>query len=134
VSTATSGSSASKRRKWILIAVAALVLVPILGFWAWSGITLSYSYSSGERAGFLQKLSRKGWLCKTWEGELALQNVPGTQAEIWAFTVRDEAVAKKIQELEGQKVAVTYEQHKGVPTSCFGETEYFATDAVKVAK
>src|SRR3954469_14181942 len=132
VSSATSTSS--KRRKWILIAVAVLVLLPVLGFWAWAGATLNYSYSSGERAGFLQKLSRKGWLCKTWEGELALQNVPGTQAEIFAFSVRDDAVAKRLQEFEGQKIAITYEQHKGVPSSCFGETEYFVTDAVKVAR
>ena len=122
----------SRRRKWIILGVAALVLLPILVFAAWSGATLSYSYSSGERAGYMQKLSHKGWLCKTWEGELAMQNLPGTPPEIFAFSVRDDAVAKRIQDLEGQKVALVYEQHKGVPTACFGETEYFITDVKKV--
>ena len=129
-----SANPTSKRRKWIAIAVAVLVLLPILGFWAWSSATLAYSYSSGERAGFMQKLSRKGWLCKTWEGELSLQNLPGSSPEVFAFTVRDDAVAKRIQALEGQKVSVTYDQHKGVPTSCFGETEYFVTDIRKVER
>jgi hypothetical protein len=124
--------SPSRRRKWILIGLAALVLLPVLVFAAWSGATLTYSYSNGERAGYMQKLSHKGWLCKTWEGELAMQNLPGTPPEIFSFSVRDDAVAKRVQELEGQKVALTYEQHKGVPSTCFGETEYFVTNVTKV--
>ena len=120
------------RRRWKLVALLAIILVPILGFAIWSEATLTFSYSKGERAGFLQKLSDKGWVCKTWEGELAMQNLPGVAPEIFHFSVRDNAVAKQIQELEGQKVAVTYEQHKGVPTTCFGESEYFVTAVTKV--
>jgi hypothetical protein len=80
----------------------------------------------------MQKLSDKGWICKTWEGELAMQNLPGTAPEIFHFSVRDGAVAKQVQDLEGLKVALIYEQHKGVPSSCFGETEYFVTGVKKV--
>jgi hypothetical protein len=120
------------RRRWKLVALLAIVLVPILGFAAWSATTLGFSYSKGERAGYLQKLADKGWVCKTWEGELAMQNLPGTAPEIFNFSVRDNGVAKQLQELEGQKVALVYEQHKGVPTSCFGESEYFVTAVTKV--
>jgi hypothetical protein len=134
----TAGASVSKpflRRKWVILSLLALVLLPIVGFGIWTGATLGFSYSKGERAGYLQKLSDKGWVCKTWEGELALQNLPGAVApEIFHFTVRDAAVVKQIQELEGQKVALIYEQHKGVPSTCFGESEYFVTGVARVNK
>jgi hypothetical protein len=87
--------------------------------------TLSWAYSEGERAGYLQKLSKKGWLCKTWEGEILLSSMPGAIPERFAFSVRDDAVVKKMQSAMGKRVQLTYSQHKGVPTSCFGETEYF---------
>lgn len=89
---------------------------------------LSWSYSTGERAGFLQKVSNKGWVCKTWEGELSLVAVPGAAPEKFLFTVRDEAVAKKVNEAAGKRVTLNYEQHKGLPSSCFGDTEYFVVD------
>jgi hypothetical protein len=97
-------------------------------FFAWTWVTLHWSYSSGERAGFMQKFSNKGWLCKTWEGELSLVALPGAAPEKFIFTVRDDAVATRINQLIGQRVALTYAQHKGVPSSCFGETDYFVTD------
>ena len=103
-----------------------LVLLPC-GFLAWVWITLHFSYSEGERAGYVQKISRKGWICKTWEGELAMSTFPGTAPQIFTFSVRDEATAKKIMSSAGQRVALSYEQHKGVPGSCFAETEYFIT-------
>jgi len=86
------------------------------------------SYSQGERAGYVQKFSKKGWICKTWEGELAMVSIPGTMPEKFYFTVRGDAVAARINVTLGQRVALTYAQHKGVPTSCFGETEYFVQD------
>jgi hypothetical protein len=119
------------RRHWGKLALAALVLVPAVVFAAWSAIALTYTYSEGQRVGYNQKLSRKGWICKTWEGELALSNVPGQAPELFRYSVRDAAVAQRIQGLEGARVALTYEQHKGLPTSCFGETEYFATGVTR---
>jgi len=114
--------------KQVFLKIAVVViLTAMLGFAGWTWFSLTYNYSDGERAGYVQKLSRKGWLCKTWEGELALVNLPGAMPEIFRFTVRDETVAKRIQESVGKRVALTYEQHVGVPTSCFGETEYFIT-------
>jgi hypothetical protein len=120
------------RRKGILLALAAVVVLPPLGFALWTAVTLGFAYSKGERAGYMQKLSDKGWICKTWEGELAMQNLPGTSPEIFHFSVRDGAVAKQVQDLEGLKVALIYEQHKGVPSSCFGETEFFVTGVKKI--
>jgi hypothetical protein len=82
-------------------------------------------YSEGDRAGYVQKFSKKGWLCKTWEGELAMASMPGAMPEIFAFTVRDDSVAAEINRHMGDRVTVTYEEHRGVPTTCFGETPYF---------
>ena len=130
--TAATSPRTRSRRKWIFIAVATVTLLPVIVFAIWAGATLGFSYSSGERAGYIQKMSHKGWLCKTYEGELAMQNMPGSAPEIFAFSVRDKAVVAEIDKLSGQKVSLIYEQHKGVPTQCFGETEYYVTGVRKV--
>ena len=114
-------------RRWIMIAVLLLVVLPIAGFAAWAWVTLKFAYSSGERAGYVQKISNKGWICKTWEGELAMSAQPGAAPQIFPFSVRDEAVAKQLLKAAGLKVTISYEQHRGVPTNCFGETEYYVT-------
>ena len=110
-------------------ALVLLLLLLLVGgvFALYTWITLSYSYAKGERAGYVQKFSRKGWVCKTWEGELAMVNLPGAMPQIFAFTVRDDAVAERVNRTLGQHVSLRYEQHVGVPTSCFGETRYFVT-------
>ncbi len=113
--------------------IAAAIVAPLLLFVLYTWSALSWSYSSGERAGYVQKFSRKGWLCKTWEGELAMVAVPGSMPEKFYFTVRNDSVAGLINQSLGKRVALHYEQHKGVPTSCFGETEYFVND-VKVVE
>lgn len=115
-----------KRATAILLSALAAIIV-LFALYTW--FTLSWSYSEGERAGYLQKFSKKGWLCKTWEGEILLSSMPGAIPERFAFTVRDDAVVKQLQNAMGQRVQITYEQHVGVPTSCFGETGYFATRA-----
>jgi hypothetical protein len=102
--------------------------VVLLGAVAWVWLTLNWSYSTGERAGYIQKMSRKGWLCKTWEGEVAMVTMPGAIPDRCEFSVREEEVATKINALAGQRVVLSYEQHKFIPTNCFGETEYFVTD------
>ena len=119
-------------RRWGLLALATIVLIPGLLFALWSFITLSMSYSTGDRAGYVQKFSKKGWICKTWEGELAMSTVPGSMPQIFTFSVRDDRVAQQIQEImrtQDGRVSLTYEEKKGVPTSCFGETDYFVTEA-----
>jgi len=120
------------RRRAILV-LAGLVIVPIVLVVLYTMLALRFAYSTGERAGYVQKFSRKGWVCKTWEGELAMVNLPGAMPEIFAFTVRDEAIATRLNATMGQRVALTYEQHRGVPTACFGETEYFVTDVKPLA-
>ena len=114
----------SKILRFLLIFVIAVLLLS--GGWVW--LTLNWSYSQGERAGYVQKLSKKGWLCKTWEGEIAMVTMPGAIPEKFDFTVRDEAVAQRINRLAGQRVVLNYEQHRFIPSSCFGETEYFVDD------
>ena len=113
--------------KWFTL----LVVLPLLGLAGYTWLVLTWSFSSGERAGYVQKLSKKGWLCKTWEGEMALVSMPGTVAEKFPFTVRSDAIARQINDSIGARVALTYEQHIGVPTNCFGETGYYVS-AVKV--
>jgi hypothetical protein len=107
--------------------VVALVVLALLatGYFA---AALHWSYSTGERAGWIQKLSNKGWLCKTWEGELALVSLPGSATvEKFAFTVRDDAVAAELGKVMGKRVTLHYEEKVGLPTTCFGETRHFVT-------
>jgi len=113
-------------RKHKLI-IAGVLMLPVLGFALYTWSALVWSYSSGERPGYVQKFSRKGWICKTWEGELAMANLPGTMPQIFSFTVRDAAVANQLNMDMGKRVILHYEQHVGLPTSCFGDTEYFVT-------
>ena len=114
-----------RRRHWGKLLIATIVLIPVVGITLWTAIALGYSYSSGERVGYLNKFSRKGWLCKTYEGEISMVNLPGQLAGTFQFTVRDDSIAALITKAQGQRVAVSYTQHKGLPTSCFGETDYF---------
>jgi hypothetical protein len=102
-----------------------LVVVGLLGLAGWTALALWWSYSEGERVGVLQKFSRKGWLCKTNEGELALYVVAGVAPQIWDFSVRDPAVARDLNAALGERVRLHYTEHRGLPTSCFGETAYF---------
>ena len=111
---------------WIARLVAALLVLALLVtayFWA----ALSWSYSSGERAGWVQKFSKKGWVCKTWEGELALVSLPGSSVEKFYFTVHDDAVARQVAAATGKRVTLHYEEKVGLPTTCFGETRHFVT-------
>ena len=111
------------------IALLLLLALPALYFWAMWG----WSYSNGERAGWVQKLSHKGWICKTWEGELALVSMPGAASEKFLFTVHDEATAEAINKAMGRRVSLHYEEKVGLPTSCFGDTRHFVT-GVRVAE
>ena len=111
--------------KRVTISVISLVAAVLAIFLLYAWFTLSWSYSEGERAGFLQKFSKKGWVCKTYEGEILLTSMPGAIPEKFNFSVRDNAVAKQMNAAIGKRVVLTYAQHKGVPSSCFGESEYF---------
>jgi len=106
------------------------VLILLAAGWVW--LTLNWNYSEGERAGYVQKLSKKGWICKTWEGELALVTMPGAIPEKFLFTVPDDDTASLINAMAGRRVVLKYEQHKFIPSSCFGETEYFVIGASEV--
>jgi len=119
------------RKRKLIIAGILLTPIVLLVLYTWSA--LQWSYSEGERAGYVQKFSKKGWICKTWEGELAIVSIPGTMSEKFNFTVRDDGVAERINQSLGKRVAISYQQHKGVPTTCFGETEYYVV-AVRVVE
>src|SRR5450830_252467 len=108
-------------------ALTVIVVLPFVLFTLWSVLALNYTYSSGERAGYLQKISRRGWICKTWEGELQLSAIPGSVPEKFIFSVRSDSVAALLNMHNGERVVLDYQQHKGVPGSCFGDTEYFVT-------
>ena len=114
-------------RTLVFILVGAIALFALYIY-----IALNWSYSTGERAGFLQKVSNKGWICKTWEGELSLVAMPGAAPEKFLFTVRDEAVAQKVSAAAGKRVTLNYEQHKGLPTTCFGDTDYFVVGLTEI--
>ena len=124
----TPAAPARKKRfhwkRWVFITLA----FPLLLFLLYTALVLNWSYSKGERAGYVQKFSKRGWIVKTWEGELAMVTIPGTLVEKFEFTVRQDSVADKINATLGKKVSLLYEQHVGIPTTLFGETEYFIVD------
>jgi hypothetical protein len=115
------------RRHWGKMTILTLTVVPVAVFSLWAMIALAYDFSTGERVGWVQKLSRRGWLCKTWEGELQMSTITGSAPMLFQFTVPDDSIATAIERASGKKVALYYEQHIGIPTTCFGETEYFVT-------
>jgi hypothetical protein len=121
-----------KKRNKALIALLVLIVIPVIIFALWVWVTVGYTYSTGERAGYIQKISKKGWLCKTWEGEIAMANLPGTMPQIFSFTVRNDSIAHLIEQNAGKQLSLTYEQHRGIPTTCFGETEYFVTGVHRI--
>jgi hypothetical protein len=120
VSSPRRGPSRLKLAFWLLV-------VPLALAAAYFAIVLSWNYSSGERAGWVQKFSKKGWLCKTWEGEMALVTMPGAIPEKFLFTVWDDKVAEQINRIVGKRVTLHYQEKVGLPTTCFGETRHFVT-------
>jgi hypothetical protein len=125
--------SPKRRGRFGRIFVMLLVLVVVIAaLWTW--FALSWSYSEGERAGILQKFSKKGWICKTYEGELALYVVGGVAPQIWYFSTRDDKVAQQLSAAVGDHIRVHYTEHRGVPTSCFAETPYFAESLTRVQR
>ena len=120
-----------RKRRWKLKAgLAGCLLLPVLFVAFYTVVVLNFDYSEGNRAGYLQKFSRKGWLCKTYEGELAVTSVPGVAPTIWEFSVRDKDVAQQLTNASGKRVVLFYEEHRGVPTKCFGATNYFVDSVV----
>ena len=122
----TPSTGAPRGKNWFLWFIGFTVLITALVI-GYTWLALSWSYSAGERAGYVQKFSQKGWLCKTWEGELAIVAIPGSLPEIFPFTVRDDKVAAEINAVMGKRVALSYEQHLGIPSTCFGETGYYVS-------
>jgi hypothetical protein len=110
--------------KYVLLL--AIMAGAVFALYTWA--SLNWVYSSGERAGYIQKFSLKGYVCKTWEGEIVLVSMPGTQAEKFVFTVKDKAIVSKVNDSLGKRVKIHYEEHKGIPSSCFGETAYYVKD------
>ena len=128
--TAPTATRPAAKRRWGVTLFGIFVILPVLLIALWTTIALNWAYSRGDRAGYVQKFSQKGWLCKTWEGEIAMVNMPGQAQEKFAFSTRDDRVAGEITRLMGNRVSIHYEQHPGIPLKCFGDTEYFVT-AVK---
>ncbi len=90
----------------------------------------SWTYSEGTRSGNLIKVSTKGVVFKSFEGELNLGGVrmlEGLEGNIWSFTILNDDVAQGVKEFEGKRVKVYYkERYKTMPWS--GDTNYIVTD------
>jgi len=107
--------------------IVGIVVALIIALGGYILVVTFWSYSSGERAGWVQKLSSKGWLCKTWEGEMAMVSMPGTTTEKFHFTVWDDDIAAQLNKVMGKRVSLHYVEKRGIPSSCFGETRHFVT-------
>jgi hypothetical protein len=116
------------RRRKLAFWFGVILMTPVVLFFIYLWGVLNWSYSTGERAGYVQKFSHKGFVFKTWEGELAMVSIPGTMPEKFFFSVRGDSVASQINQTMGRKVALSYEQHIGLPVNWFGETEYYVTN------
>ena len=125
-------NSSVKRRsgrggRWLLL----LLVLLIVGGGLWTWLTLAWAYADGERAGVLQKFVRRGWICKTQEGEIALYYGggqymgAGISPQLWDFSVRDPSVAAQLNKAVGHRVQLHYTEHPGIPTACFADTRYF---------
>jgi len=125
-------SPAPRRRRWRLLVLAGL-LGPLLLFTLYTWFALHWDYSNGSRSGLLQKFSKKGWVCKTYEGELWQSVVANVAPTIWLFTVREKRIALQLDTLVGKQVRVHYTEHRGIPTTCFGDTPYYV-DSVTVVE
>ena len=123
-----STSAPPTRRRGLVFWLVSLLVVSAVLVTLWTLFMLSWSYSEGERAGVLQKFSRRGWICKTNEGELAMYVVGGIAPQIWPFSVRDKEVAARLHAAVGRQVRLHYSEHPGLPTTCFAETRYFVED------
>jgi len=126
--TTPSASAAAPARRSFRTYLWGGLAVVILLFVAYTWLMLTWSYSDGERAGVLQKFSKRGWVCKTYEGELAMYVVGGIAPQIWNFSTRDPEVVRQLHAAVGQQVRLRYAEHRGLPTNCFGETDYFVTN------
>ena len=123
-----SETPAPRRKHRLLRWLITIMITPVILFAFYTWLTLTWSYSHGERAGYVQKFSSKGWVIRTWEGELAMVSMPGTNPEKFYFSVRSDSVAARINATLGSRVALAYDQHIGVPLNWWGETEYFVVD------
>ena len=110
--------------KWLWLPKLILTLLLFLGA-AYLLVAFNYSYSDGNRAGYIQKFSHKGWICKTYEGEMAMTTVPGVAPVLWVFSVRDEKVASQLSQAMGKRLVLHYKEYRYLPTTCFGETSYY---------
>ncbi|MCX5857053.1 MAG: hypothetical protein NTZ57_03970 [Deltaproteobacteria bacterium] len=121
-------SEAKMKKSPVGFWVIGILIIPVVCLIIYTWITLSWSFSKGERTGYVQKLSKSGWVCKTWEGEMAMVTMPGAIPEKFYFSIRDDQVAERVNKFAGKRVALVYEQHRGVPTRCFGDTDYYVVD------
>lgn len=110
--------------KWVVTLVVFLLA-------SYLTVAFNWTYSDGSRAGYIQKFSRKGWVCKTHEGELAMTTVPGVAPLLWGFTVWDDRIADDLSRAMGKRVILHYKEYRYLPTTCFGETTYFV-DRVEI--
>lgn len=129
---ASSTAAVRPRRSWKRVLLLAL-LIPFLVLSLYTWLALHWSYSDGYRSGLLQKFSTKGWVSKTNEGELWQSVVTNVSPTIWLFTVREDRVARALDTLVGKQVRLHYTEHRGIPTSLFGDTRYFV-DSVTVVQ
>ena len=118
--------------RWIAKLLTALIVLAVVTFGIWFWVSVTFAYSNGQRAGYIQKFSKRGWIVKTWEGELAMVNLPGAMPEVFRFSVRSPETVQKIQDNIGRRVSLQYEEHRYIPLPIFGETSYFATDVKPV--
>ncbi|MCX6199749.1 MAG: 6-phosphogluconate dehydrogenase [Bacteroidetes bacterium] len=125
-------SGASGVLKKILVGIVFLLLLALVITF----LVFNFTYSEGSRAGVLMKFSKRGYVFKTYEGELntgGVGNIANTAQvnQVWYFSVKDNGFADTLHLYEGKKVILFYQQKiKHLPWQ--GETDYFVNKVQEV--
>ena len=116
--------------KWLLGIAIVGFLVFGTGYYFWR----TYPKSEGTRTGVLFKVSKKGYIFKTYEGQLHLGgSAMMTQQSVWDFSAKDNAVYQKLQQYEGKTVKCHYKEL----VNAFvwqGDTDYIVYDVEPVTQ
>jgi hypothetical protein len=118
--------------------VITITLITIVILWWIYYFICGLTYSEGTRSGILTKVSKKGYVFKTFEGELNIGGIDQGDGTImphtvFKFSIEDDKTYKKLDSLQGRKVIVHYNQ---VIKNFFwqGESDYFVDDAKAMNK
>lgn len=108
-------------KKFLIIFISVL----IIGLGIFYAFAYFFSFSEGDRAGKLVKISQKGVLFKTYEGIIS-QGVSGEQTFYFSILDNQEEAIERLKQFQGQYVKLHYKERFRT-FAWWGDTRYFVT-------